>query len=193
MVRDPARYNAGVTLLELAVAMGIFTALMGVLFSVSLSLGDSARVQEVKVNAGDEARRALLLLTPRLRQAAAGSINTEQLPGEVLRFRMADDVDGNGTAVNAGNALELGPEIAVLRDDNDLNEDGLTASQLILIDGDRVRVLANNLAAPRTGPDAGFVVEAVEGRISVTVRTEGHSRRGHPISQSLTQLVTPRN
>ena len=49
----------GVTLLELMMAMSILTVVMGVLFTLSISIGDTAKLQDVKVVNNDEARRAL--------------------------------------------------------------------------------------------------------------------------------------
>lgn len=196
--------RAGMTLLELTFVMAIMTVVMGILFSLSLSIGDTARIQDVKVTANDEGRRALLSLIPRLRQAQRVSINTLQMPTDILVFRMARDLDGNGLAVNALNQLELGEPITVMRDSDDLNGDGVTMTQLIMIDGDTITVLANNLS-PDPGPPpvevdaappenhAGFWVDEIDGRIAVTIRTQGKTRRGHVLRQQFTQLVEPRN
>lgn len=196
--------RAGVTLLELMISMAILTAVTGVLFTLSLTIGDTARIQNSKINSNDEARRALLAIVPRLRQAQRVSVNTAQFPGDVLSFRMAADIDGNGSAVNVGGALELSGVITIQRDTNDLNGDGLTTTQLIMINGDAVTVLANNLS-PDAGPapvadgapapenTAGFWVESQNGGVLITIRTQGHSRRGHVIRQEFTELVNPRN
>lgn len=196
--------NAGVTLLELTVSMGILTAVMGVLFTLSLSIGDTAKIQTVKGVANDEARRALLAVVPRLRQAQDSSINKGALPGDVLSFRMAADTDGNGTAVDVGGDLEVGNIVTIQRDAQDLNGDGVTSSQLVLVDGDTVTVLANNLSPdgapapvaegePEPENTAGFWVEEQSGGVLVTIRTQGASRRGHVIRQAFTELVNPRN
>lgn len=194
----------GVTLLELMMAMSIMTAVMGVLFSLSISIGDTAQLQDVKVINNDEARRALLAVVPRFRQAETSSINTADLPGDVLSFRMPADLDGNGTAVNVGGDLETGALVTIRRDAEDLNQDGLLNEQLIMIQGDTVMVLANHLS-PDSGPGpvaegepepentAGFWVEQQSGGFLLTIRTEGESRRGTPIRQQFTELVDPRN
>lgn len=196
--------TSGVTLLELMVSMGILTAVMGVLFTLSLSIGDTARIQTTKGVANDEARRALLAVVPRLRQAQDASINKASFPGEILSFRMAADTDGNGTAVDIGGALELGNIVTIQRDVQDLNGDGVTATQLVMIEGDQVTVLANNLSPdgppapaaegePEPENNAGFWVENQAGGVLVTIRTQGTSRRGHVIRQTFTELVDPRN
>ena len=196
--------TSGVTLLEMMVSVGILTAVMGVLFTLSLSIGDTARIQNTKSMAHDEARRALLAVVPRLRQAQDASINKGALPGDVLSFRMPVDADGNGTAVDIGGALELGNVVTIRRDTLDLNGDGVTASQLIMVEGDTVTVLANNLSPdgapapagegePAPENTAGFWVEEQAGGVLVSIRTQGTSRRGHVIRQTFTELVDPRN
>jgi hypothetical protein len=194
----------GVTLLEVMFSMAILTAVMGVLFSLSLGIGDTARIQEVKATSNDEARRALLAVVPRLRQAQGTSVNTAEMPGDVLKFNMADDMDGNGTAVNVSGNLEVGSLVTIQRDVDDVNQDGVGAEQLIMTQGETVTVLANNLS-PDAGPapvadgvepapnTAGFWVEEQAGGVLVTIRTQGTSRQGHVIRQQFTELVNPRN
>lgn len=196
--------QSGVTLLEMMFSMAILTAVMGVLFSLSLGIGDTARIQEVKARSNDEARRALLAVVPRLRQAQQTSVNTGAMPGDVLSFNMAADVDGNGSAVNVSGNLEVGTLVTIERDTDDLNEDGVGAEQLIMIQGETITVLANNLS-PDAGPapavdgaepapnTAGFWVEEQAGGVLITIRTQGTSRQGHVIRQQFTELVNPRN
>lgn len=194
----------GVTLIELMMAMSILTVVMGVLFTLSISIGDTAKLQDVKVVNNDEARRALQAVVPRLRQAQFSSVNTGEMPGDVLRFQMPADLDGNGTAVNISGDLELGNPVTIQRDVDDANEDGVTDTQLVMISGDTVTVLANQLSPdPRPAPvqvgeiapenNAGFWVEQQNGGILLTIRTQGESRRGTLIRQQFTELVDPRN
>ncbi len=195
----------GSTLLELMFAVAIMTIVMGTLFTLSFSIGDTAQLQDVKITNIDEGRRALLGIVPRVRQAHRPSVNFEDMPSDVLRFRMPEDIDDNGLAIDRFNTLELGDEIIIRRDNDDLNKDGVAASQLIMIQGETITVLANELS-PDEGPDpdwegngeppentAGFWVEVVSGRLTVTIRTEGTTRRGQEIGQQFTQIVEPRN
>lgn len=196
--------QSGVTLLEMMFSMAILTAVMGVLFSLSIGIGDTARIQEIKARANDEGRRALLAVVPRLRQAQFTSVNTDEMPGDVLTFQMAADVDGNGTAVNVSGNLEVGSLVTIQRDTDDVNGDGVTTGQLVMIQGDVVTVLANTLS-PDAGPaavaegetpaenTAGFWVEEQAGGVLITIRTQGTSRKGHVIRQQFTELVDPRN
>lgn len=103
----------GFTLLEMTMVVAIFTVVMGGLLTLSLGMNRTASVQRAKATATEEARRALETLVARVHAASATSVNTGSLPGDVLRFRAATDVDGNGTAVNATGNLELGTEITV--------------------------------------------------------------------------------
>ncbi|MBI2435003.1 MAG: prepilin-type N-terminal cleavage/methylation domain-containing protein [Candidatus Hydrogenedentes bacterium] len=75
---------AGMTLMEVMMAVAIFTIVMGALFAITLSIGDTARVQDAKLVTNDEARRALQQLVPELRQAASLSINWTALPGQSI-------------------------------------------------------------------------------------------------------------
>ncbi len=196
--------RSGVTLLEMMFSMAILTAVMGVLFSLSLGIGDTARIQEMKARSNDEARRALLAVVPRLRQAQGTSVNTDAMPGDMLSFNMATDMDGNGSAVNVSGNLEVGTLVTIQRDTDDLNEDGVGAEQLIMVQGEDVTVLADTLS-PDAGPapvadgeepaanTAGFWVEEQAGGVLITIRTQGTSRQGHVIRQQFTELVNPRN
>ncbi len=199
--------NRGMTLLELMAAVSIFTIVMGVLFSLSFGFANAAQVQEIKVTTNDEARRALMVLATRLRQASRQTINFQELPGDSITFRMATDINGNGTAVDAAGNLELTDPFTIQRDVDDVNGDGLTMNQLIMM-GDKVRVLANNLK-PGEAPDGfnaaglppgalapatvGFWVTPRDGGLEVTVRAQGRSRRGQIYMTALTEFIVPRN
>lgn len=196
--------TSGFTLVELTFAVAIMTVLMGVLFTLSLGIGDTAANQELKNVNNDEARKAMLAIAPRLRQAVRESINFKQLPSDVLIFRMPRDLDGNGLAVDAFNSLELGPSIEIRRDRFDQNKDGIGLTQLIMISGDSIRVLANNVFPDRPPvPDkagkiptritTGFWVQEEDGNLRVTIRTRGISRRGHVLRHELSQVIAPRN
>lgn len=186
-------------------AMSILTVVMGVLFSLSISIGDTAKLQDVKVSNNDDARRALMNVVPRFRQAESTTINTADLPGDVLTFRMPSDVDGNGTAVNVSGDLEIGDLVTIQRDTDDVNGDGLTNEQLLMTIGDAAPVVLANTLSPDAGPapvadgeeepenTAGFWVEQQRGGYLLTIRTQGETRRGTLIRQQFTELVKPRN
>lgn len=196
-----ASRSGGFTLLEIVFALAILTTLMAVLFTLSIGLGDTAQIQELQALHDDNARAALLTVVPLLHQAAGSSINWNQLPGQELRFRIAEDLSGNGFAVNAQGDIELGPERLIQRDLKDLNGDGKTDTQLVLVVGDDVTVLANNLTPlpntdGTTAPGAmvpGFWVEPRGTGVVVRLQFESHTRRNQPVRLDLEELVRPRN
>lgn len=201
--------KAGVTLLEVMVSVAILTVVTGVLFVLATSLGEAARTQEAKTTTLDDARNAMLVLTRELRQAAANSFSA--LPGATLTYRIAQDVDGNGSAVNLAGDLELSTPRTVGRDFGDVNGDGRRATQLILQGGGRVRVLANALAPNEdtngngvldAGEDAngnrrldrGIWFERVGPGIRITIDSQRMAdARGRPMTSRLVEVVDPRN
>ena len=130
-----------------------------------------------------------------LRQAARRSIDWGALPAAQISYRVAVDLDGNGLAVDQGGALELSPVRTLRRDTDDLNGDGLTDAQLVWIEGDEVRVLANNLIPPGAqGNPQGLWFEQAGLGLRVTLRTEHTSGpRDAPVRVVLTEAITPRN
>lgn len=205
--------NKGMTLLEVMMATALLTIVMGTLFSISLSFSDTAEVQESKIQTNDESRRALLQIIPELRQAAKGSITIGALSatGDSISYRVATDVDGNGTAVDVNGDLELSDIRTIQRDEQDLNGDGQASNQLIRISGDAVTVLANQISDGTEtfdengvfGPaqdtngngrmDRGFFVEFSGSGLMVNVQTQKSTRRGHTLTTTLSEFVKPRN
>jgi len=192
----------GFTLLEMMVAVTIFTMVMGTLLTLSLTFANSAELQEIRITNNDEARRLFLALTPLLRQASRSSINWNELPGDRITFQMATDNDGNGFAINATGEIELTWQLAIERDRTDANGDGITMSQLVYIDDTgTVRVLANDLQEDPAPSDAGVDIPdgvgfwiAPEGAgVLVTVRTEGVTRRGRVFTTMVSEFILPRN
>ncbi len=201
----------GMTLIEVTMAVAILSVVMAVLMGLAVGLGDTARVQDIKITTNDEARRALQVIIPQVRQASRGSINWNELPGDRLTLRIATDISNNGLAVNASGNIELSPVKVIQRDVDDVNVDGLMLSQLVLLEGETVRVLANEivpisetLAEDGTfGPgqdlnnngqlDRGFWIQPRDGGLEITVQAQGITRQGHLITTTLTEFVVPRN
>lgn len=198
----------GMTLLETMFAVSIMTIVVGTLMALGTVLGDTARVQEEKTAAFDEARRALTYMVRDLRQAARSSLS--DLPFSDITYQVAADLDGNGSAVDMGGSLELTALRTIARDVEDLNGDGLTDSQLVLAHGDTVMVLCNRLMTDEDinengelddGEDAndngefdrGIWFEQVGGSVMVGLQTYGRSRQGHLLTTSVTATVYPRN
>ncbi|MFM1920573.1 MAG: hypothetical protein RLZZ303_2207 [Candidatus Hydrogenedentota bacterium] len=195
------RAHKGFTLLETTFVVAIFTVVMGVTFTMALSFGESAQMQNIRANSNDAARQTMLELLPELREASRASINWAQLPGSVLRYRPATDIDGNGTAVDKNGRIELGPEVVIRSDKEDANKDGLGAEQAVKIAGDDVTVLCSNLAEKAEIVNDNGSTTSVEGfwfrpwgnGLEVRLTTEGVDRRGRTFQSTFTQIVMPRN
>lgn len=195
------RGTSGFTLLETTFVVAIFTVIMGITFTMAVSFGDSAQVQSLRANSNDAARQLVLQLLPELRQASRSSINWSQLPGSTLTYRVATDVDGNGTAVDKSGRIELGPVVTIAPDKNDANKDGLAGEQAVRIDGEDVTVLCSNLAAEAEIVNGDGTITTVEGLwfrpfgngLEVRLTTEGTDRQGRPYRSTFTQIVMPRN
>ncbi len=203
--------QTGFTLLEVMISVTVLSLVAGALFALSFSLAQSAQFQEGKAITSDDVRSAMFFLERELRQASTGSINWNNLPGERLTYRAAADVDGNGTAVDNSGFLELGPLCTISRDINDLNNDGLTVTQVIWTDGVVVRVVANGLARNEDTNNNG-VLDAGEDinrnnrlergiwfapanpGLAVTVDMERLlNAQGQRVVSGLTEIIMPRN
>jgi hypothetical protein len=196
------------TLLDVMIAVTILTAVMGILFSLSIGIGDTAQVMSAKATATDEARRAMIYIVRDLREAATSSISGPSGPS--ITYRVAADMDGNGTAVDVGGNLELSTLRTIERDTADLNHDGQTTDQLVLHGTAWVRVIgnylcpnedANNNGVLDAGEDLnhngvldhGIWFERSGGAVVVHIETENRSRQGHVIVSRLTETVVSRN
>lgn len=196
-----AKPTSGFTLLEISMVLAIVTLVTGALFAMSIGIGDTARLQESQTRMNEGARAAIQAIAAELRQAQAQSV-TSTLPGESLNYRMATDLDGNGTAVDKSGRIELGPRRTIKRDLSDMNGDGLTRQQLIIATDTAVlRVLTNNLCPTTETTDAngngiidrGFWVASSNGGFNITVQTEATLRNGRKLATVYTEFVRMRN
>lgn len=208
----------GMTLIEVMVSVAIFTVVMGVLFGIATSIGDTAIIQNEKVTANQQVRQAMSRMTREIRQATRSGI--QGLPGPSITYQVPLDVDGNGTAVNVSIRRELSQQRTIQRDINDANGDGITATQLVLIAPDLVssqpvQVLANGLLEDEDVNqnqvlddgedlngngilDRGIWFDYDDQRVRISVQTRGFSRQGlggkrQILVSGLTQSVLPRN
>lgn len=203
--------RTGFTLLETMLAVGILTIVMGALMGISLSFANTVEIQEIKSTGNDESRAVLTRLIPELRQASSSSINWGDLPGPTLTYRIPEDIDGNGLAVDGTNSIELSGVITVTRDTDDLNDDGIAGTQLIHIRDNVITVLANNIRETDEGTDdagiftmaqdangngvqdIGLQFEAWNSGLMFTVQAEDTTRSGHDVPVVLREIVYPRN
>ena len=208
----PRTREAGFTLLEMMIALSIFTLVMLMLMTLSLSMSSAARFQDAKITSHDDARTGMMQLVRNVRQASRNSINWGALPNSTISYRVAVDTDGNGFAVDANNDIELGPVITVGVDNADLNGDGETTSQLIWSDGNQVNVLVNGLMQATedgngnnvldAGEDAngngildqGILFAAVGAGLQITIQTQRPAdASGTNVTSLFTEIVVPRN
>ncbi len=195
------RGTSGFTLLETTFVVAIFTVIMGITFTMAISFGDSAQVQNLRANSNDAARQLVLQMLPELREASRSSINWSQLPGSTLTYRAATDLDGNGTAVDKSGRIELGPVVTISPDKTDANKDDLAGEQAVRIEGQEVTVLCSNLSSEAEVVNGDGTVSKVEGLwfrpfgngLEVRLTTEGTDRQGRPYRSSFNQIVMPRN
>lgn len=188
----------GFTLLETMTAVGILMVVMLALYGIANSFGITSQVQHAKIQGNENARRAMMACAPLLRMASRQSMNLGQLPGDIVRFRIPEDADGNGSVVNMVGTLELGSVIQISPDYDDINNDGLTAEQLVLIQNNNARVLANNLFVRPAGTNltretSGFWVEPRDNGFEILIRAGGRSRDGRFYSTEMAEFVVPRN
>jgi prepilin-type N-terminal cleavage/methylation domain-containing protein len=199
----------GFTMVELLIASTLFVILMGVVAQLYFSMNGASNVMTRKVAARDEARKAIQAISDEVRQAAAASV--ANVPGETLTYKIAVDVDGNGSAVDASGAIELSGAHTLTRDYDDANQDGVRETQLILVTAEgSVRVLANALfpnedrntngtldADEDANGDGvlnrGLWFESAPGGVLVTVETRSGTKFGNSAAARLSAFVAPRN
>lgn len=214
--------QSGFTLIEMMISISIFTVVMGALFSISVSIGNAARVQDIEIRSSTEVRAGMQKIMRELRQASRNGISG--VPGPFIRYQIPVDIDANKLAVNGDCNIELSTDRVIKRDiddancSGDANGDGLTGNQLVLVPLDAsgaiivegVRVLANDLPDDEDTSqdgvldegddtnnngvlDHGIWFDTVGRRIEITVQSSGKTRQGHELVSGLTQSVFPRN
>ncbi|HIJ65032.1 MAG TPA: prepilin-type N-terminal cleavage/methylation domain-containing protein [Candidatus Hydrogenedentes bacterium] len=198
----------GFSVLEVMIVIALLTVVMGTIFSVASSVQRTADMQQARATAHDEVRRAIQTIARDLRLAARSSVSA--LPAAQIKYRVAVDLDGNGSALDVHGGIELSPERVIMRDRDDVNHDGARHEQLILVDGDAVRVLANGLAPDEDLDGDGLLDEGEDtngnGRldhgiwfgssgigVEAVIETQVAYRPRRIVGASLSELVVPRN
>ena len=201
----------GFTLIELMIVVAVLTIVMGLLFTLALNVQTAVASQEARIAGQDQVRNASQWLARELRQATSVSVNANAFPVSSLSYRRADDIDGNGTAVDSGLSLETTGVRTVQRDINDANGDGQTLDQLVMIEGGNVTVIANGLLPDEDANvngtldaaeddnfngvlDRGLLFQQLNTGVLITVQAMYRpSPREHEQLSSMQLLVTPRN
>lgn len=151
MAGNKAKSSSGVTLIELMIAAALLVVALGTIYTVAQATFASAAYHDAEIAAQDEARGALQRMVTELRQARRSSLAMQTIPNDTLTFQIPEDVDGNGLPVDVGGYLESAGTVTYMRDMNDLNGDGLTATQLVRVyqggvgGAPTVTVLANDI------------------------------------------------
>jgi prepilin-type N-terminal cleavage/methylation domain-containing protein len=195
--RAAGRSNAGFTLVELFVVMAILSIMLSMFFFLAQVLSQTISFTEAKISSQDNTRIVLQILIREMRQAGVSSLVVSD-SGDSVSYLLAMDVDGNGWPVDdAGNA-EFSPLRTIKIDSEDLNDDGITTTQLIRVEdeggeNEAVRVLTSYLS-----PDLGIVFTALgDNSVSVTVTAESQasSSQGRHVGVAtvVTETITPRN
>lgn len=182
--------RGGFTLIEMLIVSVLVVAVSGLLFQVFISANDTAALLHLRASADDDAYRAASTISRELRQADWASVSAEG--GPRLTYGIPVDADGNGFAdMDGGRAASR----VIMRDESDANADGFAADQLVLVEGPRVRVLANGLREDEdlngngqldAGEDIdgngvldrGFEVERSGSTVRLTVQTQRRTRKG---------------
>lgn len=201
----------GFTLIELMIVVSVLTIVLALLFSLALNVQSAAASQEARIAGQDQVRNAKQWLERELRQATQASINANTFPTQSLTYRRATDADGNGTAVNSGLSLELTPTRTIRRDTGDANNDGVRGTQLVMIEGNRVTVIANGLLPDEDANgnnafdgnedanangvlDRGLLFQQAGGGILVTLQAMYQPSPREPEQLSTVQsIIVPRN
>ena len=188
----------GFTLIEMLVATVLISAALTMIWGAWISANDTAEVLDRKMTGTAATAQAMARIARELRPASRNSISA--LPAGEVTYRIPEDLDGNGLAVDAAGAPEWGSTRRIGRDHQDANSDGFTVNQLVLQHDGVVEVLATGLTVDETEDnnqngrlDFGFWVEAQGQGVQVTIRTVGKTRRNLEIPAAVAQQITPRN
>lgn len=188
----------GFTLIEVLTASTLLIAALGMIWQAWMMANTTTDVLGRKLDATTASVGAMTTLERELRLASFSQLSP--LPSATIRYRIPEDVDGNGLPVDASGQPEYGTERVITRDLEDANHDGISEKQLVLITGDRVAVLTNELLPDESEDkngnghlDHGIWFEA-EGRgVQIHLNIAMKSARKLNLPGQVAQLVTPRN
>lgn len=198
----------GFTLTEVMFVTAMLTVVIGSIYQVWFSVGNTAALLDARATANAEALRAGIFVARELRGSSASL--EDPLPGPSIAYRVAEDRDGNGLAIDAQGRIELSGPRTISRDTADANHDGRSNDQLVLISEDSVQVLANGLRpdedldgngqldpgedVDKNGQlDRGVWFEPCGNGVRVTVQTMQKTGKGYMVSVSFSRIVAPRN
>ncbi len=170
----------GFTLIELMITLALFLIVAGFIFALFLATVRTATAQEAQIGMRDEARSATSRTMQLLRGARAQSMTGFDIAGTdvgiatagntavQLTFQYPIDLDGDFTITSLNEYTGL---MTLGLDLDDVNGDGRTTTQLIVLDddGDILDVISSRVIAQNNNGDfsdaplGGFTVQNVGG------------------------------
>lgn len=107
-VTDRLCLKRGLSLLEILVAVGIFSIIIVAAFGVLISGRRAFETGDVQIEVEQEARRAVDYMSKELRQASSVKITApaEGASGSSVTFEVPYDVDGDGDVINSLGGIE---------------------------------------------------------------------------------------
>ena len=186
--------NRGFTLIELTMTAGLASAYAVMLLALIFNLRNTTGMIEGRSTAADNARNTMYSLTKELRQASRASLTIG--PGPAITYRIPQDLDGDGTVLDAAGNIELGAPRTIERG-------GLRDRQLLLYADGRIRVLGNGLAIGEDLDGDGELDEHehgngarflnTDGAVEISLRTWVPALGFGSATVSLTEVVWARN
>lgn len=203
--------RSGFSLLELMIVMAIMSVVMISLYTLGANMQLAAASTEARITSQDDVRNGMQFIGRELRQATVASLGANKFPTATLSYQRAADLDGNGFPVDKNITLEVTPLRIITRDVDDLNHDGRTLDQVVAVQGETLRVIANGVLLDEDANgngmlddgedgnrnnrlDRGLLFESADTGVFVTLQSQrGAGPRGHAQVSTLTSLLLPRN
>jgi hypothetical protein len=188
------------TLVEMAIVCLILVAVGALVYQVAQALTISYKTGETKIQVEENLRAAMATMVREVRQASklslvadfAGFVNLPPL--NELKFRVPQDMDGNGNVLHDGSGgVEYSVDIKYYKDEEGrlIREQDMDFDMMIedAVPGER-RVIANHLEKAEFEllniPD----VENLKVQITLTVQRPLEQGK---VTRTLTEVVIPRN
>ena len=179
----------GFTLIEVLVAGVLLSAALAMIWSAWLNVEHTGQVLEKRMTASTTTTHGVAEIQRELRHASRASI--EIVAGDEIRYRVMEAEGDGGLPLNAEGEVMLSDVRRILVDREDLNDDGVGASQLLCVRPDGVTVLANGLAQDDGAAGVSFVKRG-DG-IEVALRAQSKTYRKHIVGMTGSTTIYPRN
>lgn len=195
----------GFTLLEVMIVASVLGMVSVTLYYLDLAMVRSALYQESITRLRDEGRLALQYMARHIRMAESATLVSSATSGNPiplgtaavteLAFTEVTDADGDGWPTAPDFAIEQTNLNGFATDDNDMNSDGLSTTQLLHLREDDsggvnvVRILTSKIRG--TG---GVAFRRAAGGVQVTLVLDNPGRGLRPpTTVTLNQVISTRN